>query len=534
MAHGCQAPAQARYAPRRASRPGDRRPALHPRDHGARRRLHRDLGLGAGRHRRARRRAGLRRGRQPTPRALARVWLAARRRLGPIAVLATAPQGARARASRSSRARRGSSSSASLRPWSAGALLTAALGRGGAATRCCPGSGCCCTARAWWPAARSRCAIVPVMGVGFMVLGAAGAARPRRRGATALHGGRASAGCTSSSAAHREEARWLRRDARAAGSEPTASAAAARPGGARAPARAPAARARPPDPRARAPGHRERARGQRDAHLQRAQGAARDHRRQPERARAQARGGRVHRRAPSRSRAGVPQTEYRLTPLGRRALERYLDHMEALIRATRDTLSTDAAHLFLGGYFMIQSTLPSKSPALHVAIIMDGNGRWAAARGLPAAGRAPRGRAAVAARRRGRAGARHRHAHALRLLRRQLEAPARPRSTASCGSSRDVPAAPRPRARRARRALSVDRAARPAPRRFARRSTRPSARPPRAARLHLRLAVDYSARDTILRAAAIAAGTAARRATPSRSRLGDAVRRRRRARTWIC
>jgi DNA-binding transcriptional ArsR family regulator len=31
----------------------------------------------------------------------------------------------------------------------------------------------------------------------------------------------------------------------------------------------------------------------------------------------------------------VPRTEYRLTALGRRALERYLDHMEALIHATR-------------------------------------------------------------------------------------------------------------------------------------------------------------------------------------------------------
>lgn len=31
----------------------------------------------------------------------------------------------------------------------------------------------------------------------------------------------------------------------------------------------------------------------------------------------------------------VPKTEYRLTALGRRALERYLDHMEVLIRATR-------------------------------------------------------------------------------------------------------------------------------------------------------------------------------------------------------
>ncbi len=31
----------------------------------------------------------------------------------------------------------------------------------------------------------------------------------------------------------------------------------------------------------------------------------------------------------------VPKTEYRLTGAGRRALERYLDHMEALIHATR-------------------------------------------------------------------------------------------------------------------------------------------------------------------------------------------------------
>ena len=32
----------------------------------------------------------------------------------------------------------------------------------------------------------------------------------------------------------------------------------------------------------------------------------------------------------------VPKTEFRLTPAGRRALERYLDHMEAIIRATRE------------------------------------------------------------------------------------------------------------------------------------------------------------------------------------------------------
>jgi DNA-binding HxlR family transcriptional regulator len=32
----------------------------------------------------------------------------------------------------------------------------------------------------------------------------------------------------------------------------------------------------------------------------------------------------------------MPRTEYRLSPVGRRALERYLDHMESLIHSTRD------------------------------------------------------------------------------------------------------------------------------------------------------------------------------------------------------
>jgi DNA-binding PadR family transcriptional regulator len=34
-----------------------------------------------------------------------------------------------------------------------------------------------------------------------------------------------------------------------------------------------------------------------------------------------------------------PRTEYRLTARGRQELQRYLEHMEALIRATRDTLA---------------------------------------------------------------------------------------------------------------------------------------------------------------------------------------------------
>ncbi|SRR5579875_93986 len=32
----------------------------------------------------------------------------------------------------------------------------------------------------------------------------------------------------------------------------------------------------------------------------------------------------------------LPKTQYRLTPVGRRALENYLNHMEAIIRATRE------------------------------------------------------------------------------------------------------------------------------------------------------------------------------------------------------
>jgi len=33
----------------------------------------------------------------------------------------------------------------------------------------------------------------------------------------------------------------------------------------------------------------------------------------------------------------VPKTEFRITPRGKRALERYLNHMEALIKATRES-----------------------------------------------------------------------------------------------------------------------------------------------------------------------------------------------------
>src|SRR5215470_5193850 len=32
----------------------------------------------------------------------------------------------------------------------------------------------------------------------------------------------------------------------------------------------------------------------------------------------------------------IPRTDYRITPAGKKALDRYLDHMEALIQAMRD------------------------------------------------------------------------------------------------------------------------------------------------------------------------------------------------------
>ena len=34
----------------------------------------------------------------------------------------------------------------------------------------------------------------------------------------------------------------------------------------------------------------------------------------------------------------IPRSEYRITPAGRKALEKYLDHMEALIRIARESM----------------------------------------------------------------------------------------------------------------------------------------------------------------------------------------------------
>src|SRR5260370_8772204 len=50
----------------------------------------------------------------------------------------------------------------------------------------------------------------------------------------------------------------------------------------------------------------------------------------------------------------LPKTEYRLTASGRKALERYLNHMEALIRATREGQQPQN---FLLQHFVFQSSL---------------------------------------------------------------------------------------------------------------------------------------------------------------------------------
>jgi len=73
-----------------------------------------------------------------------------------------------------------------------------------------------------------------------------------------------------------------------------------------------------------------------------------------------------------------PRSEYRLTQVGRKALHRYLEHIEAVIKATRKR-----EYCWPPGSFktFITSNNSGKTKYLsmhnlHVGIIMDGNGRW--------------------------------------------------------------------------------------------------------------------------------------------------------------
>ena len=115
------------------------------------------------------------------------------------------------------------------------------------------------------------------------------------------------------------------------------------------------------------------------------------------------------------------------------------------VRARRRTCGNSSQpEKFLRGHFTMQSTLEAvKTNDLHVAIIMDGNGRWAERR-EPAAQRRPsRRHRGGAPRGRGRARSRRRRADAVRVLGRQLAPPA------ARGRSADAAAAPVSAARRA-------------------------------------------------------------------------------------
>src|SRR5207302_1627274 len=108
--------------------------------------------------------------------------------------------------------------------------------------------------------------------------------------------------------------------------------------------------------------------------LQRAEGAPQDDRWQLERARPQAGGGAVHH---------VQQVVRRPHPQDRVPADgRGPPRLGALSRPHGSPDPRDTSGL---SEFFLRQNFMSQSTSLHVAVIMDGNGRWAARRGLPRA-----------------------------------------------------------------------------------------------------------------------------------------------------
>src|SRR5207253_1959738 len=130
-------------------------------------------------------------------------------------------------------------------------------------------------------------------------------------------------------------------------------------------------RARPADPRARAPRHRERAGRQRVVELQPAQGPAQDDGRQFERARAPARGGAVHH---------LHEVVRGADPEDRVSAHRCRAARAGALPGPHG--SVDSRHPS-GVRFFLRTDFMPQSSSLHLAIVMDGNGRWATRRGLP-------------------------------------------------------------------------------------------------------------------------------------------------------
>ena len=136
-----------------------------------------------------------------------------------------------------------------------------------------------------------------------------------------------------------------------------------------------------------------------------------------------------------------------------------------------------------------------------VAIILDGNGRWAAARGLPVEAGHREGTRALRRTVEARDRPRHRVADRLRVLDGEL-APAAAGGRLADGDLQrdDRPRAARPR--RAGRADALHRPARPGAARSCRSGWRiSSARPPTATRLQLWIAFDYGGRAELADAA---------------------------------
>lgn len=82
----------------------------------------------------------------------------------------------------------------------------------------------------------------------------------------------------------------------------------------------------------------------------------------------------------------VPRTEYQLTSRGAQALQMYVKQMESMLKVARSSSKVDKRLETRTRCTRCADQRPealSVCDCLHVAIIMDGNGRWAKRRGLP-------------------------------------------------------------------------------------------------------------------------------------------------------
>ncbi len=203
-----------------------------------------------------------------------------------------------------------------------------------------------------------------------------------------------------------------------------------------------------------------------------------------------------------------PQTICRITPSGRR---RFLELSQrartgrarcgraqaAFVGDTAPLARVADSVLFFAGDFTMQSTLECRRK-LHVAIIMDGNGRWATRARAAALGGTPRGRrdhAAGRARRRSDLGV-----GTLTLYAFSADNWRRPPAEVASADGAAAPLSARRNRKAARQRHAADRhrPARPIAQRSRRGLADAEAATAAGEALHLRIALDYSSRDAIL------------------------------------